>query len=69
MLSSNEQYIFETYDSKYLSKNGMTATIKRTLLANEVDIIEVGNMYEVVLEDGTELQAFEDELKIPEHVR
>jgi hypothetical protein len=62
MLNIAEKYTFKTYDSHYLSKNGMTVTILRPVAEYEIALVEVGQMYEVELEDGTTLQAFEDEL-------
>jgi hypothetical protein len=40
----------------------MTVTILRPVAEYEIALVEVGQMYEVELEDGTTLQAFEDEL-------
>lgn len=53
---------FKTTDTSYRDKNGQEVTILRRLTETEADIEDVGVMYKAKLEDGTELDVFEDEL-------
>lgn len=52
----------QTTDTSYLEKNGQEVTIIRRLTDKAADLNEVGMMYKAKLEDGTELDVFEDEL-------
>lgn len=56
-----DHLIFQTTQSDLLSKNGQKLTIVRPITDGEIDV-EVGNMYKVQLEDGTNLDVFEDEI-------
>ena len=58
----DNQYVFITNQSDLIQHNGKLCKIIKPLIDN-VDI-EVGNMYIIILQDGEELQAFEDELAI-----
>ena len=56
--------IFDTNgnDSKWNDRSGEEVTIIRALTEAEADLIETGPMYRVRFSDGTETDAFEDEL-------
>lgn len=56
--------IFDTHgtDSEWNCRSGQQVEIIRPLTETECDIAEVGKMYKVRFDDGTETDAFEDEL-------
>lgn len=54
--------IFNTTQSDLIKYNGFNCSILRKLSEDECDIEEVGNMYRIRLNNGVELDAFEDEL-------
>ena len=56
--------IFDTHgnDSELNCRSGQEVEIIKPLTETECDIAEVGNMYKVRFDDGTEVDAFEDEL-------
>ena len=56
--------IFNTHgnDSELNCRSGQKVEIIRPLTETECDIAEVGNMYKVRFDDGTEIDVFEDEL-------
>lgn len=53
---------FNTTQSDLLQYNEMQCEVIRPLTSEECDIADVGNMYKIRLENGIELDAFEDEL-------
>lgn len=53
-------------DSEYKKYDGQVGKIIRILTNYEVDIYDVGNMYELRLENGETFNAFEDELSYPD---
>lgn len=53
--------IFNTIDSELLDYNGTKVNVGKELTDKERDP-EVGRMWHIVLNDGTETDAFEDEL-------
>ena len=60
--------IFDTHngDSEWNHRSGQRAEILRELTEEEADICDVGRMFRIRFEDGTETDAFEDELTIEE---
>ena len=58
-------YIFDTHgaDSELNCRSGQTCEVLRALTEQEADIFDVGNMYRIRFADGTETDAFEDELE------
>lgn len=54
--------VFNTIDTTYRKYNGEYVTVLRPLTEEEADIEEVGPMYRIRTQDGTTLDAFEDEL-------
>lgn len=54
--------IFNTYQSDLLVHNGKKCRVIGELPETQYDKEDVGLMYNIELEDGTKLQAFEDEL-------
>ncbi len=54
--------IFKTTQSDLVKHNGLKFEIIRPLTEDEADINDVGNMYKIKLENGIEIDAFEDEL-------
>ena len=53
---------FNTNQSDLSQYNNMKCEIIRPLTDKECDIADVGNMYKIKLENGIEIDAFEDEL-------
>lgn len=64
MFNDGEICTFDTHggDSTYNNRSGKNIRIVRKLSENEVDIFDVGTMYEVEFSDGIKIDAFEDEL-------
>lgn len=62
--NSNDKIIFDTHggDSTWNYRSGETAVILYPLSEKECDIEDVGPMYRIRFSDGTETDAFEDEL-------
>ena len=56
--------IFDTHggDSKVNSRIGERVEVIRSLTEKEADLLDVGPMYRIKFQDGTETDAFEDEL-------
>lgn len=53
---------FQTTQSDLLKYNGMKCEVLGKLNDSEYDKEDVGNMYNIRLDNGDEIQAFEDEL-------
>lgn len=51
-------------DSEWKKRDGERCRVLRPLTDKEADIADVGPMYKIRFTDGTETDAFEDELKI-----
>jgi len=58
-----KRYKFKTISEEYQSRNNEKCKVIRPLTKEEADIEEIGKMYKVVFEDGTEADVFEDELE------
>ena len=58
------KYKFKTIDSEFKKYNDTEVEVIRVLTDDEVDIFDVGNMYEVKFQDGCLGDVFEDELYI-----
>jgi hypothetical protein len=58
----NHFYEFQTTQSDLLYLNGKRCIILRSLREDEADREDVGIMYKVQFDDGTTINAFEDEL-------
>lgn len=58
----NHFYEFQTTQSDLLYLNGKRCIILRSLHEDEADREDVGIMYKVQFDDGTTINAFEDEL-------
>lgn len=54
--------VFNTTQSDLEQYNGVEVEIIRLLTKDEVDLEDVGNMYQVKLPNGIEIEVFEDEL-------
>lgn len=59
-------FIFNTYkgDSTYNNKSGQKCKILKAIPLKDYDWFDVGFMYKVILEDGTIISAFSDELTL-----
>lgn len=59
-----KSYIFDTHGGceELNDRSGSPVLVLRTLTEKEVDINDVGPMYEVIFSDGYKRDAFEDEL-------
>lgn len=57
-----KKYIFNTTQSDLICYNGLSAVILSELDEKEYDKEDVGQMYNIELENGEKLQAFDDEL-------
>ena len=53
---------FQTNQSDLIQHNGKTFEVLRPLTEKEIDIKEVGPMYEIKLSTGEVIHAFEDEI-------
>ena len=54
--------VFQTVQSDLIKFNGLGCVIISELDESEYDKEEVGNMFNIKLENGVEIQAFEDEI-------
>ena len=59
------KYIFDTHgaDSDLNDRSGQLVEVIRSITADEADIKDVGQMFEVEFPDGYRTWAFEDELE------
>lgn len=55
---------FNTTQTDLVKYNNNIVNIKRTLTASEIDIEDVGPMYEIILPNGKQIEAFKDELTL-----
>lgn len=58
----DDKVSFNTTDSTFCAMNGCLCTIVRKLTEKEADLFETRPMYVIEFPDGSEAQAFEDEL-------
>jgi hypothetical protein len=55
---------FNTTQIDLVKYNNNIVNIKRALTASEIDIEDVGPMYEIILPNGKQIEAFKDELTL-----
>lgn len=55
---------FNTTQTDLVKYNNNIVNIKRALAASEIDIEDVGPMYEIILPNGKQIEAFKDELTL-----
>lgn len=57
--------IFDTHgnDSELKIHDGKKCVVKKRKPINEYDYFDIGTMWEICLEDGTQVDAFPDELE------
>lgn len=55
---------FNTTQTDLVKYNNNIVNIKRALTASEIDIEDVGPMYEIILPNGKQIEAFKDELTL-----
>lgn len=61
-----KDYLFVTTDSSLTRYNGQTVKIKRQMTKelDDIDETDLPKMYKVITDDGSIIEAFEDELTI-----
>lgn len=61
-----KNYLFVTTDSSLTRYNGQTVKIKRQMTKelDDIDETDLPKMYKVITDDGSIIEAFEDELTI-----
>lgn len=65
------QKVFNTHggDTSWNDRSGQIVEVHRPLTEEEADLFDVGPMYRIRFQDGTETDAFEDELEeVPENI-
>lgn len=55
---------FNTTQTDLVKYNNNIVNIKRALTVSEIDIEDVGPMYEIILPNGKQIEAFKDELTL-----